>query len=277
MVIASGQIAKTRKIDNLAIFAKWHSSCVVVGNQEASMWIDFLKEHYRVVQFVLLALWILMFPVIANSDDNFNFYFQKAPGPVVVNQGTRGPGTDPASIQSPKTAEAAAAEFNQGTKPAPAQVTANEIKPNEEAFRNWAVGVNAGYIRDGLRSSGQSMLGFDLEYSANRMLSFGGGMLLAHKVREKYNRSGTRPSGQDWHIRIGVTPFNLKMFEHSLLDIGFAAGLMSAYGADNRRQAEFFVGPSLDFNFSPMIALRSQLNYSFNKNYQALGGLRVRF
>ena len=274
MLQSPPQVSKFKDIDNLIRGEEWHPSCVVLGNQEVTMWIDFLKQHYRIVQFTLLAAWILLFPEIANCDDNFNFYFQKAPGPVVVNQGTRG--AEPTPIKQPLPPEAAAETINQNGDSG-TQLVASANKAEEEKFRNWAVGLNAGYIRDPLRYSGQSMLGLDLEYSANKMLSFGVGMLFAHKIREKYNRNGGSSQNPEWYTRIAVTPLNLRMFEHNMLDIGFAAGIMSAHQADYRHRAEFYIGPTLDFNFSSMVALRSELHYSFNKNYQALGGLRVRF
>lgn len=253
--------------NNLSRIHAWHSACTKVSARGAKAMFERLgSSRMFQIQFFILLVVLLLLPILVHAEDTYNFYFQKAPGPSVVNQGTRGH-TDSIGAEL---------KTDQGVGTSVATSTANSGSEDPN-FLKWSLGLNYGHIQAFTK---YSSIGIDFGYALNEYVAFGLGFLVERPIAN----SDFKYSRQDWYVRMGVTPFHLSMFGHNLLDIGAVVGLMNTYketyfyyGPGLEKTTEPFFGPAVDVHFSRAVSLRGEFHYNGKETSQALAGLKVRF
>ena len=180
---------------------------------------------------LLLALTIFILAVsaaLSEADDTFNFYFQKAPGPQIVNQGSAGQTSLPQAGQANTLpaigGESATVVPQPGAvaAPAPTSVAANYSAPGS-VYRKWQFSL--GYampFRDGKREKADPYSRYDTQ--ANRYSP--GGQYVAGlqlNVTEVFGilgelyylpkRTGVKSGGRrtDWSLGAVVTPVTWRL------------------------------------------------------------------
>jgi len=211
----------------------------------------------------LAVFWVVMFIAFAasklNADDVYNFYFQKAPGPVTVNQGGGSPATPltsplpgsqalvsttPVAGSSPVSASPAPTPVADQT-PSNSGALKTEVekqKTNEVEFRHWQLTFGrasftsapgefsgAANTQTGESVPSQSVINgqwaLGAEYKFSRYFSLQANILL---IQDR--QIGL--SNMDYGGGIAVTPFHVDLFGWSFLNISFLGGYMSVPTTD---------------------------------------------
>lgn len=163
--------------------------------------------------------------------DVYNFYFQKAPGPVNINQGSAGQasaGTPPAAVVSnPESSQQPSAQV---------QATAPSAATAPPGFKRWT--LNLGWASGGLGNeekgkSSYSGAGIGFGYNVNRYVGLYGTVSYADTVafenKAAYggHESYKRKNPIDGSIGIQVMPVHINTFGYDLFEFGFVAGAMT--------------------------------------------------
>lgn len=212
------------------------------------------------------------------GNDVYNFYFQKAPGPVTVVQG--GGNTPPVDSQpeqkgSPNNGpQANSNEAQSATKNTPAI----ELKD----LKRWEFTVGqgqAGYLYEdgiGRHSMGTNAgLGLQARYNANRYFSFDALALVTGAkgyVAEENNSARQayfdekKSDANIFNISAGAafTPIRLNILGHDLFELGIVGGLTTVqyyFGDTPRTMVGVYLGPRFAINFSDHVALVTETKY----------------
>jgi hypothetical protein len=159
------------------------------------------------------------FLVEAQAEDTYNFYFQKAPGPVTVNQGVMGQTSSPNSgnpiTQQPTPGNPLQAQTNSASVPMPATSTSAPEALSSSYGRKWelSAGYVVGWIGPGKSYGflhGQYRLGLQMNISDSFALE-GAAYYLGKPVTNNWEGHEILASGRktDWSAGIVVTPIRV--------------------------------------------------------------------
>lgn len=201
-----------------------------------------MKTRLMILLFFVAAVLAISSSLVeANGEDTYNFYFQKAPGPTVVNQGTAGP-TNPKDV----VVSHGAPVVNPAAPNATPVTVGQAIAAEETPSSRWLQlslgysgsqapaddGKNQGYSsaasKSAMISSGQYAAGLQWNWSENFALQ-AEAFYLAKP--EKYNVKGemVKSTGSPWDFGLGfvITPFRLNAGPNMKLAMSGILGGMS--------------------------------------------------
>lgn len=253
----------------------------------------------NVFKFVYLAVLAITFTAIAvfaqqysSGNDTYNFYFQKAPGPATVIQGSGAQQPPPTNVikegEVVQTAPTAVSNpVAQSLTPAP---TATE---QANAAKKWSIYGGYGSIVSNpsshqyINARGYS---FGLTYNVSKYFGAGVSATYAGNVEFTNALSKKRTSPWDTSAQIVVTPIHMQLFGYDFISIGAVGGVMTAandleYKSDNeieeKKHVVAFLGPRVTMNINPTVGVigewRFQAGDSLEKNSQFTGGLSINF
>lgn len=167
----------------------------------------------------------------SSGGDVYNFYFQKAPGPVNINQGSAGQ----ASAGAPPAAAVSNPESPQQPSPQ-VQTTVPSTAAAPSDFKRWT--LNLGWASGGLGNeekgkSSYSGAGIGFGYNVNRYVGLYGTVNYAdtvtfeNKAIHGGHESYRRKNPVDGSIGIQVMPVHINTFGYDLFEFGFVAGAMT--------------------------------------------------
>lgn len=220
------------------------------------------------------------------AEDTYNFYFQKAPGPVTVNQGGSGPApkaTDPEKAAEEQKAAIAQPAAPAAAQPAPAASSANVVATDTEPSRGYrpfefSLGLAGSSSTDpnagsqqyyGNAMSGQIVAG--LQYNVASWLGIQAeGYYLKGERKSRWNSpySGSR---LDYAANLVLTPFRLRVTPGLAFTISALGGWGTVpYEGFNdiffeavEHKGTAHAGARLGFEVSERLALQASLKHYF--------------
>jgi hypothetical protein len=225
-------------------------------------------------------------PVVVTDDthtssagnDVYNFYFQKAPGPVTVIQGGANASTKDSQSEQKLTPTGEPA-------PSPTEAqnkTNNELTYELKNLKRWEFTVGqgqAGYLYqddNGRNSMGTNAgLGMQARYNANKYFSFDTLVLLTGAkgfVADESNSARQaffdekKSDANIFNISAGAafTPMRINILGHDLFEFGIVAGLTTVqyyFGDTPRTMVGVYLGPRFAINFSDKVAMVTEYKY----------------
>ena len=256
----------------------------------------------------LATFWIVMFVAFAASklraDDVYNFYFQKAPGPVTVNQGGNSPAANNTNLLQPSPSSGNSAIAN--PQPTPAQALSAEgaqiaTKPEpvkevaDNDFRHWQLSFGrstfstapaelqiASGNMDNYTTYNQSIVGgqwtLGLEYKFSRYFAADLDVMQLQDRPIKFDRT----TNFDLALGLAFTPFQISIFGTSVLDIGFIGGYISlpyetysefGYGVDSNGNYYRVADPDVQHKGTYYAGLKAEV--MFTKGFSFVGNWRI--
>lgn len=214
-----------------------------------------------------------------SGGDTYNFYFQKAPGPSVVNQGGKASAEEkseglPAAPTSPKS-------LPEGS-PSPASGTAPEKGQDSQAdFRKWELYLGQGsqqlderYAERSAYSMANAMA-VGIGYRWNSYVGINAQLTRANGKEDRFWDSAE--SGDRWlprmlktgdsvwlpSLMLAITPLRLNVFGKDLVDFTFEGGVGA--GLRDTEAGTLKVGGNITVNLTQALALQGRV-YSFNRD-----------
>jgi hypothetical protein len=249
--------------------------------------------------FIFLGLVCIQgFAVSVSAQETYNFYFQKAPGPNTVIQGSSGQpgngfqiGADGKVVQPPGPTASSTSPVEQPAAiaaPVASPVTAVVEKKTEAEIQDKRFRVALGYSKFEFFNVGsyyQTKVAYEgaalnLGYRWNPYfgVDFGGAAGRVNNKQEEYTGPydvSARTTVNQVYAGIVVTPLHLNLFGWNLLEISLLGGAINLSGEGFKARTAGYYGAAFDFIVNPnfSIGLQSKLYDLHNTKYNAVTAL----
>lgn len=224
---------------------------------------------------ILTGIVLVATASLVDAEEVFNFYIQKAPGPMVVNQGA---GIAPSNLKDIKSDDASAVKVdNSKTTPEPVSQVAKaqvlrdeELISDSEPYRKWEFSLgytmpySSGKSDTGARAlSGQYLVG--LQLNVNNILGVFGEYLQLREPKQYSHFAGSRVD--NWNYGVAVTPFRPRLdsvVSLSLTGLGGITGVPylaggTAKGISTKNVA--FLGGRFSIDLNRKVALQASYRH----------------
>lgn len=237
------------------------------------------------------------------ADDVYNFYFQKAPGPVTVNQGTSANSAPSPQVVPPTPATTSLSNTPNPTAltsletaptsttlaPQPATLSAvaklPELTPQKPSDYKWQVFLGSALVSEhgpefyGLNWPRQRYSGVAIggKYSFSRYFGLDGGIVT------RTGSEGGRIDYTNFNLGASVTPIHLQLFGFEMFEFSFLAGVLTTtdyMGVEGRfsRTLRTYTGVETTINLSNRFAFTSRYKMFDETKYgHGMFGLTYRF
>ena len=235
---------------------------------------------------LLLALSFPFFP--AGGDDVYNFYFQKAPGPVTVNQGGPAKASPTEKAAAPTSGEESDGDDVESSAPTPtppksgaSSIAVAPPPPQKPGHYKWQLTLGRSQVVQGIDQPGYhrhahyNAYGAAAKYSFNRYVGIDAGLIIS-------SNGGQISLGDAFQANAGVSiiPLHLQLFGFELLEVGILAGFLTASVGPNPsdRAVKAYTGIETNINFSEQLALTTRYKMYDGVDFgHGLVGLSYRF
>ena len=201
----------------------------------------------------------------SQAGDTYNFYFQKAPGPTTVNQGTSGsPAAAPANAPSTPTQEEEAIP-----------ATTTRVQPNEvvkEKIPRWSVALLYGRFKDEVRDGTNPSFGLSFDFRFNKNIALTTGIIKGTSG-EGMNKAETT----DLFFGADFTPLHARFDDGGGFEFGLGVGLMTSDYMESKTDYGFSSSDWWSSSSTPKTKRYSatkivayagpQMNILFNRNF----------
>ena len=201
------------------------------------------------------------------AGDTYNFYFQKAPGPTTVNQGTSG--TPPATT-APAAPAAVPSEVNEEAVPT---TTSRATMPvAKEKIARWGIGFLYGGFRDETRSNTHSSFGLSFDFRFNKMIGLNTGIIKGFKTP-----AGVDADTTDFFFGAKFMPVHASFDNGGSFEFGLGVGFMTSDYFETKSSTSVFSSDSIWWTDTPsqktysatkiVVYAGPQMNILFNRNF----------
>lgn len=254
---------------------------------------------------------VIFYGAGAMAQDNYNFYFQKAPGPTTVIQGAPAPQqglvnkvdnisvTEPVQAKSPIKEEPVTSKAASETSSAAAGAVStkvNAIPDRIEAKSNWSFAVGGGqFVDSSLKRNGVYRGGYlGVGYGFGRYFGINGSVYFGSLMQDGEDKS--KDGLYRGNIGLSISPLQFNFFGAEFVELKLLAGAMqteivtdqknstegqdAAYSWEHQTVVKPYAGVGVTIPFGSSVYLDSHYKRIFgddkNNNYQAGIALGIR-
>jgi hypothetical protein len=223
-----------------------------------------------------------------DSGDTYNFYFQKAPGPTTVNQGTSGDSPAPATASKPTETNEAVVEKAEAVSVS----ESNEVA--KEKFSRWSMSILYGRFKDQFRGEANPSLGLSFAFRFNNNIGLSIGLIKGRTRYLPWGATAEEAETTDYFFGVNFMPVKSNFSGGGSAEFGVGVGLMTSDYFDRRTYVTSydpwpkrvpniktkivaFAGPQINFLLNRSLGLTLESRFGNRKAQQYGAGLIFRF